>query len=61
MKDYEDCKQCKLKECPEECFNSHEGSIIAVRKLMQNHANKIGSTHQILTDNFIETIRPKKK
>lgn len=35
IKEYKkrDCKKCGLVYCPEECFNVHPGSLIALRKL----------------------------
>lgn len=30
-----DCEKCGLAYCPEECFNVHKGSMIALDKLLK--------------------------
>ena len=32
-----DCKTCELEICPERCFNSHPGSVVALMKLLGHH------------------------
>lgn len=36
-----DCSRCGFIQCPEECFNSHEGSMIALRKLCNASGKKV--------------------
>lgn len=38
---YEECETCKEKVCPETCFNSHPGSLIALRKLADASGKKV--------------------
>ena len=42
-----ECKDCTVFVCPEECFNAHPGSMIAMKKLItmadmtkQRHTNE---------------------
>jgi hypothetical protein len=34
MKIYKACQECKLVNCPNECFESHVGSVIALKKVI---------------------------
>ena len=42
MTSYKDwrCEGCAVFVCPEECFNSHPGSMIALEKLLRAKAIK---------------------
>lgn len=44
MKEEKKCEDCTLKACPEDCFNSHPGSIIALEKL----CNSLGIKAEII-------------
>lgn len=35
------CEQCDLKQCPENCFNRHEGNMIALRKVCDATGKKV--------------------
>ena len=36
-----DCEICAVKVCPKECFNSHSGSMIALRKVCNATGQKV--------------------
>lgn len=38
------CAECTVFACPEECFNAHEGSMIALQKLIRA-MGKEGDVH----------------
>jgi hypothetical protein len=40
MKNNQDCNTCKKQYCPKECFNTHEGSLIALNKLFNEINDK---------------------
>ena len=48
------CENCKLKECPEKCFNSHPGSITALRKLANKSEKKNKTKILVLDENGAE-------
>jgi hypothetical protein len=49
MKKY--CETCEIKECPKECFNEHEGSMIALGKLANSIEKKSGKKILVLDEN----------
>jgi hypothetical protein len=41
MSENKDCETCELEKCPEECFNRHPGSMIALRKLVKESGKDV--------------------
>ena len=37
---YKDCLKCRLKNCPEECYDQHRGSSIALKKIFPEMKNE---------------------
>jgi len=57
---YVDCETCELVKCPEECFNRHVGSMIALKKLTDSMGVKatiIDETGRVMSHGFKESVR----
>jgi hypothetical protein len=48
MSNNQECKSCKLETCPAECFNRHEGSMIALSKLARQKEKESGKKILVL-------------
>jgi len=42
------CEECNVFFCPEQCFNAHPGSMIALGKLLRGMAKDKGEVHVVI-------------
>lgn len=45
-----DCEVCKVKYCSPDCFNNHQGSVIALGKLLSEIEHKKGIRTHLVTE-----------